>query len=32
MDEDAAALGVIKPNLEPKATEFVPQIVIWCKN
>ena len=27
MDEDAAALGVIKPNLEPKATEFVPQIV-----
>ena len=27
MDEDAAALGVIKPNQEPKATEFVPQIV-----
>ena len=27
MDEDAAALGVIKPNQEPKATEFVPEIV-----
>jgi cysteinyl-tRNA synthetase len=27
MDEDAAALGVIKPNKEPKATEFVPEIV-----
>ncbi|WP_107865766.1 cysteine--tRNA ligase [Agitococcus lubricus] len=27
MDEDAAALGVIKPNQEPKATEFVPQII-----
>ena len=27
MDEDAAALGVIKPNQEPKATEFVPQFV-----
>ena len=27
MDEDAAALGVIKPNREPKATEFVPQII-----
>ena len=25
MDEDAAALGVIKPNQEPKATEFVPE-------
>lgn len=27
MDEDAAALGVIKPNKEPKATEFVPEII-----
>ncbi len=27
MDEDAAALGVVKPNKEPKATEFVPEIV-----
>ncbi|WP_297927077.1 cysteine--tRNA ligase [uncultured Agitococcus sp.] len=27
MDEDAAALGVIKPNQEPKATEFVPEII-----
>ncbi|MDO8417702.1 MAG: cysteine--tRNA ligase [Agitococcus sp.] len=27
MDEDATALGVIKPNKEPKATEFVPEIV-----
>jgi cysteinyl-tRNA synthetase len=27
MDEDAAALGVAKPDQEPRATQFVPQIV-----
>jgi cysteinyl-tRNA synthetase len=27
MDEDAAAMGVQKPDHEPRATEFVPQIV-----
>jgi cysteinyl-tRNA synthetase len=27
MDEDAAALGVQKPDLEPRATQFVPQII-----
>ncbi len=27
MDEDAAALGVIKPNAEPKATEYIDEIV-----
>jgi cysteinyl-tRNA synthetase len=27
MDEDAAALGVQKPDHEPRATEFVPQII-----
>ena len=27
MDEDAAALGVVKPDQEPKATEYLPQIV-----
>jgi cysteinyl-tRNA synthetase len=27
MDEDAAALGIIKPNAEPKATEYIGQIV-----
>ena len=26
MDEDAAALGVEKPDLEPRATEYVPQM------
>ncbi len=26
MDEDAAALGVIKPDHEPRATEYVPQM------
>jgi cysteinyl-tRNA synthetase len=26
MDEDAAALGVIKPDFEPRATEFIPQM------
>ena len=26
MDEDAAALGVIKPDFEPRATRFVPQM------
>jgi cysteinyl-tRNA synthetase len=26
MDEDAAALGVIKPDHEPRATQFVPQM------
>ena len=27
MDEDAAALGVLKPDLEPRATENVPQML-----
>ncbi len=27
MNEDADALGVIRPDTEPKATEFVPQII-----
>jgi cysteinyl-tRNA synthetase len=27
MDEDAAALGVARPDLEPRATQYVPQIV-----
>ncbi|MDD2833024.1 MAG: cysteine--tRNA ligase [Methylotenera sp.] len=27
MNEDAAKLGVIRPNIEPKATEFVPGMV-----
>jgi cysteinyl-tRNA synthetase len=27
MDEDAAALGVAKPDLEPRATQYVPEIV-----
>jgi cysteinyl-tRNA synthetase len=27
MDEDAAALGVAKPDQEPRATQFVPEIV-----
>ena len=26
MDEDAAALGVIKPDFEPRATEYIPQM------
>ncbi|MDB5808383.1 MAG: cysteinyl-tRNA synthetase [Betaproteobacteria bacterium] len=26
MDEDAAALGVIKPDFEPRATDFIPQM------
>src|SRR4051812_43028625 len=26
MNEDAAALGVIKPDFEPRATEFIPQM------
>ena len=27
MDEDAAALGVVKPDHEPRATEYVPQML-----
>ena len=27
MDEDAAALGVQKPNFEPRATQFVPDMI-----
>ena len=27
MDEDCAALGLLKPDLEPRATEHIPQIV-----
>jgi cysteinyl-tRNA synthetase len=27
MNEDAAALGVIRPDVEPRATEFVPQML-----
>jgi cysteinyl-tRNA synthetase len=27
MDEDSAALGLLKPDLEPRATEHIPQIV-----
>jgi cysteinyl-tRNA synthetase len=27
MDEDAAAMGVARPDLEPRATQFLPQIV-----
>ncbi|MEO7727634.1 MAG: cysteine--tRNA ligase [Burkholderiales bacterium] len=26
MDEDAAALGIIKPDFEPRATEYIPQM------
>ena len=27
MDEDAAALGVLKPDLEPRATQYIPAII-----
>ncbi|MGQ0657575.1 MAG: cysteine--tRNA ligase [Chromatiales bacterium] len=31
MDEDAAALGVIKPDHEPRATQYVPQMLSLIK-
>jgi cysteinyl-tRNA synthetase len=31
MNEDAAALGVIRPNAEPKATDYLPQIIAMVK-